>query len=245
MKIVSIVLRALVTLAVIWGVWTLAADFEAFKPYWLVFPVAGLLAFAWVIVFLRLASPAAGIWALVLLAVVFFALCGLTAWLNPSEAPDWTAMPFFAAVIGIWLLLLRLRLHLLATWEGVKRVAHALTWFAVSLMVAAIPGAIAAAIASDYPDLAFAIVFAVLLPGPILLTVYAVRGRWSLAWPLIVLFVVSWPFGVSVPLVVGFIGLGKLIIHAVGRGRTLAASELRAPTVGARPRGLVESANYD
>jgi hypothetical protein len=131
-------------------------------------------------------------------------------------------------------------------WYVVKRIAHGLTWVAILLIPAALMMAALDSLFPEASDVEALAAELVLLAGVAVVATFAIKGRWSLTWPLIVLFVLTWPFGWPIPWVVAFIGLGKLIVYAVGRGRTLAASELTMPAVvGARPRGLVESGNYE
>lgn len=135
----------------------------------------------------------------------------------------------------------------LTAWEIVKRIAHAVLWWLALAGAGGIVGAILTLGWSDSGNeaamIAGFLVQAFLLTAVVIAWVFAIIRRWSLRWPLLVLFAVSWPFGFSL---VGMIGLGKLIIHIVGRGETLAASDLQ-PTLlaGARPRGLVEGASYE
>jgi len=131
-------------------------------------------------------------------------------------------------------------------WDLAKRIAHALVWLAILL----IPAGVMVAILESSGESAGAevgslAVLLLILAVATVVEICAVRRRWPLTWPLLVLFVLTWPFGVSVPLVVGLIGLGKLAVHAIGRGSAASASELTAPVVAARPRGLVESGNHE
>jgi len=145
-------------------------------------------------------------------------------------------------------------------WPVTKRVAHALGW----LWVLAIPAALVAEIVTglladplSMPDAwlkpgivsKISIVVECLAVGTIiaaalLVWISAIRGRWSLKWPLLVLLVVLGPFGFAL-FVISMIGLGKLIIWAVGRGSTTDSSRLREPAVAVRPCGLVEYATHD
>lgn len=247
MKAASIVLRVLVTLALGAVLWGFASGSSFITPAWLTAPILAFLVTAWAVIFVRLRSPLAGLWALVvLLAVVLaFMLCiaGLSLGFGAGTMPDWALVPVLSGIIAAWLLLLRIRIS--NPWEAAKRVAHALVWICLSLLAAAIPAWVYSAVTGDSVPVLSAVVLAVLLVGAVALSYLAIRYRWSLTWPILVLFVLTWPFGVFVPIIVGLIGLGKLIVYAVGRGGTLAASELSAPVLDAHPRGLVESANYE
>lgn len=125
-------------------------------------------------------------------------------------------------------------------WYVAKRIAHAMGWLALLSS----PAAILIAMIGDSMDGSQSDVFAgltclPLLAGAIVLWLCAIRCRWSLKWPLIIIAVAVWPFGLTW---VMMIGLGKLIIHAVGRGSTVAGSYLDVPMVAeARPRGLVDT----
>ena len=138
-------------------------------------------------------------------------------------------------------------------WYVVKRIAHALGW----LWILAIPTAVVTDIAtgllvdawlepgvwSMVGTIAESVLACVIIVAMVVVWISAIVRRWSLKWPLIITTVVCWPFGLTW---VMMIGLGKLIIHAVGRGSTLAGSDLDGPEiVGARPRGLVEYASYE
>lgn len=149
-------------------------------------------------------------------------------------------------------------------WYVVKRIAHALGWLiilspayltlaalivGVVSLVAGWPGGFPAGFllrvageAGAAPALVVAVSYLLLLPVSAYIWMLAVRQRWSLTWPLIIIAVVFWPFGLTW---VAIIGLGKLIVHAVGRGSTVAGSYLDEPVAEARPRGLVEYACYD
>jgi hypothetical protein len=138
-------------------------------------------------------------------------------------------------------------------WYATRRIAHAVGW----LIVLSIPQCLIAFLFAtvlnpwyganpESSEFVLPIVWLLLLPAVGFVMVMAIWRRWSLAWPLLVLFVLAWPFGVSVPIIVGLIGLGKLIVHAVGRGGATAASELCGAVVAdAHPRGLVESVNNE
>jgi hypothetical protein len=247
MKIASTTLRVVLTLALGWAEWTLIAQPQDFTPHWTILSLVAFLLVVWAVLFIRLRSPLAGMWALALLLALLLAVTLCTGALlygyDLGSLPDWTLFLFVGGVILAWLLLLRIRVP--DPWESTKRVVHALVWIWLSLMAAAIPASVYSALSEHSEPLVSAAVFAALLLGSAVLSYYAIRGRWSLTWPLLVLFVLTWPFGVSVPIIVGLIGLGKLIIQAVGRGGTLAASDLQVAVVEARPRGMVESANYE
>ena len=132
-----------------------------------------------------------------------------------------------------------------AVWEQVRRIGHALVW----LLILSVPaGALLTVLVVSQPvgsELMAVAISLAILAGVIALGLCAVRRRWSLIWALVALFVLAGPFGVFVPFVVGLIGLGKLIIQAVGRGGMFEASELSAPIAEARPRGLVESVSHE
>lgn len=51
--------------------------------------------------------------------------------------------------------------------------------------------------------------------------------------------------GIWALLIVVVIGLGKLIVMAVGRGQSLECSGIRVERAAAPPRGLVESIGYE
>lgn len=138
-------------------------------------------------------------------------------------------------------------------WYVVKRMAHAVGW----LWILAIPTALVTEIVGDLFSetwigtgtlagigfVALCLVVGANVVVAVLVWVSAVRRRWSLKWPLIIAIVVLWPFGFTW---VMMIGLGKLIIYAVGRGSTLAGSNIYEPeVVEARPRGMVEYADYN
>lgn len=126
-----------------------------------------------------------------------------------------------------------------------RRVAHGLVWIGLSLLAAVAPASVYSAAVGHSSPMSAAAAFGVLLIGAAVLSYLAIRYRWSLTWALVVLLVVSWLSGVSIPIIVGLIGLGKLIIQAVGRGSSLAASEIAAPVLDAHPRGLVESVSHE
>lgn len=243
MKAASIVLRVIVTLAAGWAEWTLIAQPQDFTPHWTILSVVAFLLVVWVVLFMRLRSPFAAIWAFALLVAVTYIMVGLVYGLASDGLPDWTLFPVLGGVTLAWLLLLRIRIS--DPWEATKRVAHGLVWIWLSLAAASIPAAIFATFVPDLPEVVFSLTLLALSPGVIVLSYYAIRGRWSLTWPLVVLFILAWPLGPLIPFIVMTIGLGKLIIQAIGRGGTLAASELSAPVIAARPRGLVEGVNYE
>jgi hypothetical protein len=69
----------------------------------------------------------------------------------------------------------------------------------------------------------------------------AVHFRVSLKWPSLIVISGLIAFLPLFLLVVGAVGLGKLIISLVGRRNVLAASQLRADRLKIRPRGLLEA----
>jgi hypothetical protein len=144
-------------------------------------------------------------------------------------------------------------------WYVVKRIAHALGW----LWILAIPTAVVMDIATglladpqSMPDawlkvgvlskisvVVESVVVCGIIVSAVLVWIAAIRRRWSLKWPLIVVVVLSWPFGFWW---ITAIGVGKLIIHAFGRGGDFAGSDLVEPVItDARPRGMVEYASYE
>ena len=65
--------------------------------------------------------------------------------------------------------------------------------------------------------------------------------RVSLKWPAIAaLVLLALPFGILAIGIVKSIGLGKLVVHSVGRTNVYAASHMRVGFRRASPRGLVE-----
>lgn len=131
-------------------------------------------------------------------------------------------------------------------WESLKRIAHALVWlwiFAIVVGLAAEPfWGVPNASSADI--LSFSIWMGLVLGG-LLLWICAIRRRWSLKWPLMILLLAGMASGSTVPFVVSAIGLGKLMIQWVGRGSMVTSSSLRESVLEARPRGLVEYTSYD
>lgn len=128
-------------------------------------------------------------------------------------------------------------------WYVVKRIAHAIGWLVLlSIPTMVLAAATASLIAQSPNEVLLFVALLVVLAAGVVSWVYAIRRRWSLTWPMIGMVVVCWPFGL---LWVTMIGLGKLIIHAVGRGGELAASDIPDAVLEARPRGMVEYASYE
>lgn len=131
-------------------------------------------------------------------------------------------------------------------WLWTKRILHGLMWIWLSLAAASVPATLIGGTLSDTSTIAAGIGFAVLLVGATVLSIYAIRGGWSLKWPLIVMLCFAClMIGTGGIPIIATIGLIKLAIWWIGRGRTVAASRLREPVRSARPCGLVEYITND
>lgn len=250
MKTLSIVLRVALTLGAIYGAYAMPTLRPQPTPHWLIWPLEGLLALAWGVAFWKLASVLDGLWALVLLPGLVVVMAALMLWLVPDGLPDWTVIPILGAATVLWLLLLRLGV----SWQGTKAVAHAVTWLAILAIPAAVvvemfSSVLANTLLGEGAKSNIGLVAEALAVGGVIVAalfvwVRAIRGRWSLKWPLVVLFVVCLRFTFAV-FAVTLIGVGKLIIWAVGRGGTLAPSMLSKPKEAVRPASMMESTSNE
>ncbi len=235
MKTASIVLRILLTLALGAVLWAFAGGWSSVTPAWLTAPILAFLVTAWAVIFIRLRSPRDGLWALALLTIVaaLFALFTVVVFFGPGRVvmPDWTLPPLLAGTIAAWLLLL--------SASSIMRVVHALVWGLGLHLVAALPSTVLVSVLSQgTPDYAGLIVFVITEPVVICVWVMAILRRWSIAWPVAGLAAVFSP-------IVGAIGFGRLVVSGVGCGETLAPAQVEPDGADVRPRGLVESANYE
>jgi hypothetical protein len=274
MKLLSIILRVIWTGLAAWAIYSLDSSKPRDLPLWVIGSLLGLMAVAWLIVFVRLARPLNGIGAVVALAVVLWA-CGMSfATFLPGGAPDWTIAPFAALVLALWVIVLGLpdllRRHPRAA-KALTRVGYALVWLVAvvpSVTLAFVPWAVRFGQEESSPldfglDPYASPLAATRGPIPLwfcglaLATCFVVwlvilwRGvplRWASG--LMAAALVGWLFVLytlpSVPvLIVGGIGLGKLVLQVVGRRNTLARSQLAVSGSAVSPRGLVEYEGYE
>lgn len=223
------------TLAAVVGGYAMATDPQQPTPHWLIWPLEGLLAACWGVIFWKLESPLAGLWAIFLLFALMAALGGVLYLVAPDGGPDWQVIPILGGVIAGWTLLLRIR-----RLPGAMQVVHALVWGLGLRLAAVLPrlalrSVLSMSMSEDVAGLIVAVIFEPLL---IYLWVLAILRQWSVAWPLTGVLTLLSP-------IVGPIAYGKIAANVVGRGETLDASRLTPMGTGARPRGLVEPISDD
>jgi len=127
-------------------------------------------------------------------------------------------------------------------WSVIQLILHAVVWW-LAVCVAATPVGLLLGLGLShwFSDFGPALASVIVLPIVVYVWVLAVSRRWSATWPVVFLSMVFWTGFWWVTM----IGLGKLIIHAVGRGGEVAASDIPDAVLEARPRGMVEYASYD
>lgn len=248
MKALSIVMRVIVTLAAVLAGWSMATAKEQPTPHWLIWPIEGLLALAWGIVFWKLSSVVKGLWALILLLALVTGLAAVCSFSSPDGLPDWTVLPIFGTAIIIWALGARFP----AFGQALKNVGRAVLWL-VSLMV---PAAVLTSVLSSFVSdewigrstlgqifcAAAAIGIVAVVVAMFWVWIIAIKRRWSLKWPFLFWGIALVPFGL---LAITAIGFGKLIIWWVGRGSTVASSGLREPAAAVVPCSILESTSND
>ena len=148
----------------------------------------------------------------------------------PPDLPGWTVITAGVLIAFVWAVIMVRSSTLLPA-------LHAITWLVLIFFCV---GFVTASFVEETPDSTVIIFFAFVIAAWLVV----LWRKVSLKWPLfIALFVLLSPLASLTISIVGFIGIGKLIVQSVGRRNIYAGSYLRPDPAQIAPRGLVKGAN--